>query len=226
MKQLLYAMLEASEGATSGMRAVYTTGAYGRFPDIDNREEIKKNTKKSFRNLMSIAFRESQLPGLDSVMTFFDTLAYIMVNDPDFGYTFDDIQMMHHAQSFEYAVGKGIRYEALVPSPFSNVDYEAEMKTWIDELKEKENRCLLACKIELTDAGKQMMLEDLRQLYRQINPEVAGLIELEDEFKSLTTFTSDIDLASGWVFSTKPDTQYKSGNQIENEWKELSLRLN
>ena len=151
IREMVHQLLESSEESAVGMRVIYTTNEFGEFKDIINKEEIRNQYKKTFRNMLGFltaSMPAEQKDSLDNVLNF---LADVLVSDPDFGLTFEDIQLVHAGFGYEYEPGVNQTMTGNMKSPFNDEEYEIEMDVKMSKYSSDKKNCTIEGKFHFNE---------------------------------------------------------------------------
>lgn len=222
IRTLINKLLESSEESTIGMRVVYTTDNYGSFKEVVNREELRDQYKKAFLGMISTMTAELPTEKRDSLTSFFAFMSEAMVSDPEFGITFEDIQLMHQAYGYEYEVGQTLKAEGTWPSPFTDDDYPVDVELKLDNYDSSLKKATLKGTNTIGDEAMQLFLEDLKVMLATygISPDEA---DISYEIKS--DFNLNIDLSYGWIYDAHMVTRTKENHDITTNTMDIKLRL-
>lgn len=222
LKDVVNKLLESSEESAVGMKVIYTTNEYGEFLEVINRDEIRDAYRKSFRSMMGVITADMPAPKRDSVEKIFSFMADMIVADPDFGLTFDDIQLIHTAYGYEYEPAVNQTMVGKMKSPFNDEEYEIDMNMIMAKYSSDKKNCTITGKF-LADAA--VMQQYIADFQKTISEQGYGADQEIPEMEMSTDFSLDIDLNYGWVYQAGLTTKTKENHDISTKTLQITLRL-
>ncbi|MFN0031300.1 MAG: hypothetical protein ACKVOR_03975 [Flavobacteriales bacterium] len=222
LKDLMSRMLLKTAESIKGMRVVYTTDQYGTFIDVQNRDELREQYKKTFTTMMVDVVATLPQAQQDSMQVFVAFMSAAIVGDPDFGVNFSDIQLLHQPFGYEYEVGATQEMQGYWPSPFNDNEYPVDIKLTLDKYNSGEKKANLHGVNTIGDEAMHLFIADLH--------EMLAAYGLEDEAKDVSyDITSDynlnIDLSYGWIYDAHMTTRQKENHDISTTTLDIKLRL-
>ncbi|MFM9986924.1 MAG: hypothetical protein ACKVOK_16910 [Flavobacteriales bacterium] len=222
IRGMIHQLLESTEESAVGMKVIYRTNEFGEFKEIINREEIRDQYKKTFRNMLGFLAAELPIEQRDSLNNMLNFMADVIVADPDFGLTFEDIQLVHTAYGYEYEPGVNQTMVGSMKSPFNDEEYEIDMDVKMAKYSSDKKNCTIEGKLHFGTEVMQEYISDFQETMR-----LQGFNTLDEipEMEMNSDFALEIDLNYGWVYNATATTKTKENHDISTKILQITLRL-